>query len=640
MITSGGAAWANGTLTITDGRVVSYTNDLYTAVEAMALVGLRDLEDSYGEDLPAVRSWMNAPMNWGACGGELGDYYEWRVIYYLEPQDPESLTEGIASWLNSSGRMNVEAAYIVRQDADGTVTQLESASSPSMVEPMQYAYLDFSFDEYCRYRYDYGLDLGDGRGRGWPFAGNRLTMSIQNSGDKWTQTYQDVARGWLMSYGDDLQDYEEAYLGIPQTEFADQDVVLRVKTTGGRELLLLLDHVTEEYGIDDWADTIIYWEVAGYKLESGPALPTERLGQDYRQNTVTLDRSLEGIGERVPCFLYQAGGDYGIYTWSMYIPYEQWSCNYLANRWCPNQDDMTTYMEVRELAADYTPEVFYDSYAQQFEQVWTNEAVYGKGSPDTVTVAWALGYQSGNGGRYTESYLFTGQGHVFEVLWTYAAEAAEGWGARMRWAADTFAIIGDNQGYITGELAQVKPGETLVVEQEKDSGLIEAGTYLVLPNDYAYRLDGYFRDWAEDWMAEQGIKDPDGTGLYVGPLTLVYTEEEADGLTAEVFEADWGISKDIALPWMPIGAGGRWEGNRAWLVVEHSGASVTRSFVMLDSGAEPGVDTFASDLRFILSGLSGSTPVTTHDTHPAIFYDRGTEELYAVSTQPAIMRGK
>ena len=58
---------------------------------------------------------------------------------------------------------------------------------------------------------------------------------------------------------------------------------------------------------------------------------------------------------------------------------------------------------------------------------------------------------------------------------------------------------------------------------------------------------------------------------------------------------------------------------------------------MLDSGAEPGEDAFASDLRFILSGLSSSTPVTTHDIHPAIFYDRAAEELYVVSTQPAIM---
>ena len=638
MVADTGAAWVNGTLTVTDGKVVSYTNDLYTAVEAMALVGLRDLEDSYAEDLPVVRSWMEVPRIWDASGGELGDYYQWRVVYHLLPETTKGLAEGVKAWLDSSGRMNAEAAYIVRLEEDGTVTQLESVSSTAMVDPMEYSYLDLSFGEYCRYHYDYGLELA-GRQLGWPVADNRLTVSIQNGGDQWTQSVADVVKGWLMSYGDDLERYEEVYMGIPRTsDAADQDLVLRVWTTEGRELLLLLDHVIMDYGIGDWADTISYWEVAGEKLESGAALPTERVGQDSRRSTIMV----EGMTEEVPCFLYSAGGDYGIYTWSIYIPYEQWSCNYLANRWCPNQDDMTTYIEVREHDAAYTAETFFDSYEQQFEEVWINEAVYGTGEPDTVTVAWALGYQSAGGGRYTESYLFTGQGRVFEVLWTYAAEAAEGWGARMRWTADTFTIIGDTQAYITGELTQVKPGEAgekLVVTQE--SGEL-AGTYLVLPNDNAFQLEGYalgelqaslLRDFVPGAFGEAEIVSITQAATYSGAEIFGGASQD----TVEVFLVDWGAQAMDTSLFTPVG-GMRDDGNGFWrfgmaeyLVLVHNGEYVTETALMRTE-IPPDGPGFLADVQRLLT--NGGSAVTHWESHWALFYDRTTEEIYSVSTQP------
>ena len=639
------AAWyynGTGTLTITDGKVVSFTNDLYTPVEAMALVGLRDLVDSYQEDMPTSRSWMENLHVYRTYEGEDGAYYEWRVYYHMVPESTEGLTQGITDWLDSQGQMNYTAAYLVRKGAEDVVTQLQSEMGV-LVDITQYDYLDFSFDEYCRYHYDYELDLGDGRQRGWPFTGNRLTVSIQNGGDTWTQTASEVAKGWLMSYGDDLERYEEVYMGIPETEFADQDVVLRVWTTEGRELLLLLDHVIKDYGIGDWADTITYWEVVGCSLESGQELPEERVGQDYRREDITLDRTLEGETEQVPCFLYSAGGDYGLYTWSMYIPYEQWSCNYLVNRWCPNQDDMTTYIEVREHDAAYTAETFFDSYEQQFEEVWTNEAVYGTGDPDTVTVAWALGYQSAGGGRYTESYLFTGQGHVFEVLWTYAAEAAEGWGARMRWAADTFAIIGDTQAYMTGELTQVKPGEVLVVEQAADENLIPAGTYLVLPDDSAYRLENYVTDGlatiisniCRNGYAEGTIGTPEVRSIqrvdHSTDAYLAHTVGASLDTETELFLVEWDAP--VLVQDFQTRDGDRVENGRfiyhdpTYLMINYQNGMVVRTQTDTLGYADSALGVYSTE------NMLQMYP----ETHPAIFYDRGTEELYAVSTQPAIM---
>lgn len=629
-VTAGtGANWNNGTLTITDGKVVSYCNDLYAAAETMALSALQELEDSYQEKLSISRSWVESLNVWGAFAGDLGNYYEWEGRLNLAPTDPEALADNFAGMELEGEILPYSYQLIVRQKPDGTIEQLESSWGVEGTTEDQFQYLGVSFSEYCRYHYDYGMEL-QGRQMGWPDADNRLVVSIQNGGDAWTQTAEDVARGWLMSWGDDLDHYEVAYAGTPDGELADQDQVLRVWSTGGRCVLLAMDHVKRDYGIGDWADTVAYWEVMGYNLESGSPLPQERLGQDFRSNPTTLDRTLNGETEQIPCFLYSGGGDCGLYAWSLYIPYEQWSCNYLANRWCPNQNDMSIYMEVRAHDADYTSEVFYDSYVQQFDSVWTNQNQYGQGN---VGIAWALGL---TGERYTESYLFTSGEQVYEVMWTYTAEGAEDWGTRMRWSADTFNIIGSTGPVGTGELKQVKPGETLVVKQTKDVDLIAAGTYLVLPDDSAYCLENYLEDELKRQLA--ALKYSEGTFGQPQVLSIVRQEMPADiGKTVELFRVTWG-AKPAADAGLETEADGLWRfPQETWLVVEHNGEYVTRSFAMFDGDVRPGDEAFASSIQEILTGLRSDIPVTMHTTHPAIFYDRTAEKLYAVSTRPAQM---
>ena len=112
-------------------------------------------------------------------------------------------------------------------------------------------------------------------------------------------------------------------------------------------------------------------------------------------------------------------------------------------------------------------------------------------------------------------------------------------------------------------------------------------------------------------------------------------EKPADiGKTVELFCVVWG-----AMPAADAGleteSDGLWHfPQETWLVVEHNGEYVTRSFVMVDSDAQPGDVAFADDVQEILTGLRSDIPVTTHTTHPAIFYDRTAEKLYAVSSRP------
>ena len=644
MAAGAGVTWENGTLTITDDKVVSYCNDLYAAAETQAREGLQELADSSQESLSISRHWLERLQVWNVYAGEKGVYYEWRADFRLAVEDMEEQQLNAMLDYMDNGVLTYVFQMAVRLEEDGTVNSLESGCGLGYDNgfSLQYEYLGLTFGEYCRYHYDYSMEL-QGRQMGWPGADNRLVVSVQNGGDQWTQTAEDVAKGWLMSWGDDLDHYEVVYAGTPDGDLADQDQMLRVWSTGGRCVVLALDHVLRDYGIGDWADTVTYWEVMGYNLESGSPLPQERLGQDGRSATTTLDRALSDEREQMPCFLYSGGGDYGLYAWSLYIPYEQWSCNYLVNRWCPNQSDMSTYMEVRAHNADYTPEVFYDSYVQQFEEVWTNQAAYGTGSPDTVTVAWARGYQSGGGGRYTESYLFTSGEQVYEVLWTYTAEGAEEWGARMQWSADTFAIIGDNQAYIAGELKRVKPGETLVVEQKKDADLIEAGTYLVLGNDNAFRLEGYAlpnlqaqldRDFVSGAFDEAEIVSITRAATYSG--SEIFGDGSQD--TVEVFLVDWGaqaLDESLFQPkgGMTVDENGFWGfGLPDYLILVHNGEYVTKT-AMLKTDAQPYASAFPKEVRQLLT--SSSSAISQWSTHPAIFYDRAAGELYAVSTHPA-----
>jgi len=403
-----------------------------------------------------------------------------------------------------------------------------------------------------------------------------------------------------MSYDDTVKEFTALYQN-------DRDTVARVKTEKGRSVLLLLSRVDIEYGLGEWAGELSYYEVTGHRLESGKALPDKRLGEDTRDYSITQVIMLEGMEEYVPCYLYSAGGDYGIDKWSMYIPLQQWSCDYLAHRWCPNNSDMSTYIEVRDLGAGYTNEAFFASYEKQFGEgyYWTNESYLADGE---ANVAWARGYQKTGAGRYYESFLFAGEGYSYEVLWTYAADTdvMEGWAARMRYTAETFCVIGDERSYAFGALWT--PGDepnTETVEygnlfrQETSASDIEAGTYLVLPEEnFAMRLERFLGgEMAGDVIFTQiyGYYEP-GNALYV----VIYCAESG--------------------------------GEVQYLAVEHNGRRVTRSLVMSEEEALSYGDNKL--LGGAVRGKFARGEAEEQNLHPAIFYDAVNNELTSHGSRP------
>jgi hypothetical protein len=278
----------------------------------------------------------------------------------------------------------------------------------------------------------------------------------------------------------------------------------------------------------------------------------------------------------------------------MYIPYENWSCNYLTNRWCPMPEDMALSIQVLEHGADYSYEQFYQSYARQFDKVWTNEDQIEQGA----NTAHAVGYQNTAGGRYTESFLYRGEDKFYEVMWTYSAEQAEGWGTRLRWTAATFGIIGDDTSYETGEVTAVgdeEPEKPYYLTQMQDKEFVPAGGYLILPeNELAFRLEGFLD-------LEKGVHEIVGQYSYL---------DENGG--TEVLSAVL-------------------EGEEYYLGILHDGNTVTATVLVKAEDIDaPDVKVLGGMIRGMLERGEG----TEWKIRPAIYFDPATGELVAVHSNP------
>ena len=182
-------------------------------------------------------------------------------------------------------------------------------------------------------------------------------------------------------------------------------------------------------------------------------------------------------------------------------------------------------------------------------------------------------------------------------------------------------------------------GEKLVVTQE--SGEL-AGTYLVLPNDNAFQLEGYalpelqaslLRDFVPGAFGEAQIVSITQAATYSGAEIFGGASQD----TVEVFLVDWGARAMDTSLFTPVG-GMRDDGNGFWrfgmaeyLVLVHNGEYVTETALMRTE-IPPDGPGFLADVQRLLT--NGGSAVTHWESHWALFYDRTTEEIYSVSTQP------
>ena len=187
-------------------------------------------------------------------------------------------------------------------------------------------------------------------------------------------------------------------------------------------------------------------------------------------------------------------------------------------------------------------------------------------------------------------------------------------------------------------------GSTLLVEQAEASDLLEAGTYLALRDGSAYRLETFAAAYVAAMEQNLPAVYPDytfGTPAITG-FTWAGRSVTRDGRTIEKILVEWEIP--VSPPaeesvWGEMGPDqvteGSWQfADSTILLIEHTDSSVLRTYVGTN-GLEFSYDrNFWQQAERILDAMSVPLEVS-----PAIFYDWEMEELFAVSTHPAEIRG-
>ena len=654
-----GIPWEDGVLTITDGKVVSYMSPLYADAEAAAMEELMRIAKSEDADVTIY----NPLQLYHAYRGEMGDYHQWSFILLLTGEDGESRTES--------------ALLLTRRNPDGTLETLEFSQFGQAGGDgvRSYIGMGYTFEEYLRYRYDYGLTLST-RSWSWPAPSASFYEDFPAGKAEWATDPKETAARWLQACGDSLTEAETVY-GSPSktpdrhTNLYDyttsyQDMVLRCTTAGGRQVLVLLNLLTPR-----GREIPGYWSVAGYKVETGEDLPEP--DSDYRNGSAQIRYTVDGAEREVTAGLLHGGTDYqeGAYTdyaYDIYIP-QGWAQTPvhgqggLATCWYPAAADReNSYLRIA-WSGCATASSFYQSYLPQYEDTENNRRSLDSGA---ATAAWARGKQSLSGQtRYTESLWVSGGQGPFEVLWTSTDPALM---AEMRAVAMTFALAGEDPPAF-GEIEPVTlmgqsvsyPGYR-VVRQQTDTEWIKAGTYLVLtPEGWAFRLEDYFQENAErvrSLMNASSSHYPAPFGdIRLNSLELAGTQDsgfpkEGDGPhTLFIYRADWAMRTNYegipAYTGGTVDEDGYWHGDGTpYLVLEadYKRGCISRSFLM-NSEYGPDSEAFQRELELVESGLSSSVwvtelgidnriSVTEHTAHPAIFYDSTVGELFAVRSSP------
>ena len=564
-----GVPWENPTLTLEGGRPVSFANALYAAVEAMALEYL-------------------APR-----GGGPGDILE--LTMYCAGQSDAGETYSAWTLAYLSGEERGEAVFLVRADGENPIRQVETADRAALEAEAG------TLANYLTGRLLYGLEAAR-----WP-ADADMDRDLGTAAGMWMTRAEDVIRGYLLSYGDQLEDWREERV-LPSGEAA---VVWAAG--GGRQYTLLLNRRSGSGGAQGW-------QVLAAGAEGEP-LPAQR-GSSGREAAAALP--LAG-GGTVTGSLCQGGGMYGVYAWSLYIPDAGWRRDAQSVRWYPDSGRLDTYLEIRTLEAGYPAEVFYLSYENQFGEVMTNEGQEG------VTLPWALGVQEG---RRSESFLYQGETAAYEVLWTYGGDEEER-GELLRAAAETFRPV-DGEGAWEKGLLQDTAGRVRLVREEA-GGEVPAGTYLVLRSGAAFSLEDCFAPYAREWRDRRNTVSPDYRygEIRIGEIRLLDTWSREGALPVQILAVDWGIEVEPAddpnlSDGMYIDGEGVWHcGFAVYLVVEHDRDGLTRSFVLVPGDSRPGSAAFTGQLLQVLEGEAPEVPVTRRDGPPDAWYDRVSGRLTA-----------
>ncbi len=263
---SGGVT--SGTMTIVDGKIRSFTNPLYSAVEAMAW----DIVDRAAESVE-TRAWTKPPAGETVPRGpEILDSYisglwcyssykiggktwsVWELGYRLKPDDVSKipLAGGMSEengWLTESSSMG-SPALIVSMNGEGAVKLEVTANTGAMGED------GWTWEEYIYCSLHLGMELSYRLG-GWPEINTPFILEMKNGHNTWAMDWQDTARSYLVQAG--YQDAGELsitreFSHSPNDLDCDQSILVEARR-GEETVILFMSHVTY--------NDLPFWQVSG-----------------------------------------------------------------------------------------------------------------------------------------------------------------------------------------------------------------------------------------------------------------------------------------------------------------------------------------------------------------------------------------
>lgn len=348
---NGSGGVTGGTMTVEDGKIRSFTNPLYSAVEAMAWntvdTAARNLETNdwikpaQGESVPEGTRVLERYISglWSYSSYEIGGktWSVWWLEYRLKPEDMSKVifAGGMGEedgWVTESSSMG-SPVFIVSVDGEGAVKLEDSTYDGSVREG------GWTWEEYICCHLMLGMDIGYRLG-GWPEINTPFILDLRDGHNTWAMDWQDTARSYLVQAG-----YEDAEELRVVKEFPhasnDQDCdrsILVEADWDGKTVTLFMSHVTY--------DGLPFWQVNGVLAGDGTGAVDALVEREFYQTEQAFAPGLTGTVTLTGL----AGNDVG-------------NVSKVTVRWAGEKEGETAF-DTREAIAAYWGEDSRDYYTE------------------------------------------------------------------------------------------------------------------------------------------------------------------------------------------------------------------------------------------------------------------------------------
>ena len=303
---NGSGGVTGGTMTIVDGKIRSFTNPLYSAVEAMAWntvdSAARNLETNdwikpaEGGTVPEGTKVLDRYISslWNYSSYEIGGktWSVWWLEYRLKPEDISKVVfaggmDAENGWVTENSSMGTPV-FIVSEDGQGTVKLEDSTYDGSVREN------GWTWEEYIACRLVLGMDIGYRLG-GWPEINTPFIQDLRDGHNTWAMDWQDTARSYLVQGG-----YEDAgELTVTRTfdcttaQGCDRSILVE-SDWDGKTVTLFMSHVIYNDQALWQYDGLSFWQVNGVLTGDGAGAPDALVEREFYQTEQKFAPGLTG----------------------------------------------------------------------------------------------------------------------------------------------------------------------------------------------------------------------------------------------------------------------------------------------------------------------------------------------------------